>query len=80
MMGTNKKLSIDSKKSLMVQHDKERDIFESDNLGGYEMILPSKNPKYKDYQETAKKVWTAFNSSNLRKDEIDKIKSPNTDE
>ena len=65
MMGTNKKISVESKKVLMNAHDKERDKFESQTLGGYEQLLPSKNPKYKEYLETAKKVWTAFNSSNL---------------
>ncbi len=49
MMGTNKKMSVENKKTLMHQHDKERDVFEAQNLGGYEMILPSKNPKYKEY-------------------------------
>ncbi len=63
----------------MSAHDKERDEFEGKNLGGYEQILPSKNPKYKEYLDTAKKVWTAFNSSNLRKDEIEKLKTTSTE-
>lgn len=35
-MGTNKKISVESKKVLMNAHDKERDKFESQTLGGYE--------------------------------------------
>lgn len=76
MMGTNKKMNLEEKKRLMREHDKERDLFEFANLGGYEVILPSPNPKYKDYLETAKKVWTAFNASNVRRDDIEKMKSP----
>lgn len=64
----------------MKQHDLERDIFEKANLGGYEQILPSPNPKYKEYLETAKKVWTAFNASNVRKDDVEKLRSPAADE
>lgn len=36
MMGTNKKISLDSKKVLMNAHDKEWDLFESEHLGGFE--------------------------------------------
>lgn len=48
-------------------------------MGGYEQLLPSWNPKYKEYLETAKKVWTAFNSSNLKKEDIEKLKNPEED-
>jgi len=36
MMGTNKKMSLESKKQLMSAHDREWDEFEGKNLGGYE--------------------------------------------
>jgi len=72
-------MGIEEKKKLMKEHDKEWDAFENANLGGYSVILPSKNPKYKEYLDTAKKVWTAFNASNVRKDDAEKIRSPQED-
>lgn len=41
MMGTNKKMTLEEKKKLMKLHDKEREVYENQNLGGYEVILPS---------------------------------------
>lgn len=38
------------------------------------MILPSKKPRYLEYAETAKKIWVAFSSSSLKKEEIEKLK------
>lgn len=64
-MGTNKKMSLEEKKKLMKEFDKERTVYEAEHLGGYEVILPSTNPKYKEYIETAKKIWTAYSSSNV---------------
>lgn len=43
MMGTNKKMSLEEKKKLMKEHDKEWELFENANLGGYDVILPSKD-------------------------------------
>lgn len=40
-MGTNKKMTLEEKKKLMKLHDKEREVYENQNLGGYEVILPS---------------------------------------
>ena len=41
---------------------------------GYEPLLIDSNAKYVKYLETAKKVWTAFNSSNISKEDIAKLK------
>ena len=41
MMGTHKKMTLEEKKKLMKLHDKEREVYENQNLGGYEVILPS---------------------------------------
>jgi hypothetical protein len=74
MLGTNKKVTIDKKKNQMKNNDKKRDEYELKNLGGFERILPSDDPKYKGYLETSKKVWTAFNSSTVTKEDLEKMK------
>ena len=56
MMGTNKKMTLEQKKTNMKKLDKERYEFEIQNKGEYETLMPlPKGSKYKVFEETAKK-------------------------
>ncbi len=74
MLGKDKKQTLEQKKAAMKTLQNKRHNYEMKHCGGYELILPSKDAKYKGYLDTAKKIWTAFNSNNLTKEDIQKLK------